>query len=322
MLVMSQIDVSVIIVNWNTRDILRDCLDSVYAQTKGISFEVIVIDNASSDGSADLVKRSFPDVHLIENMENRGFAAANNQGMRLAAGRYVLLLNSDTVVLDNAIARMAAFAEGQSRAGVIGCRVLNADRTMQRTCFMYPSPLNMLLAASYLYKLLPGSRLFGREQMTWWGRDDVREVEVVTGCFMLVRRQAIDQVGLMDESFYMYGEETDWCFRFHQGGWKVMFAPSGQIIHLGGASSRRVANEMILQLQAGILQFLYKHRSRWAYLAGCILMGVFLLLRIPLWLAKMLWPPSGRREAWSRVVVYAAGLSRILHGWRGLRGEA
>jgi GT2 family glycosyltransferase len=318
---MAQIDVSVIIVNWNTRDILRDCLSSVYAQTKGIGFEVIVIDNASSDGSPDLVKRSFPDVHLIENAENRGFAAANNQGMRLAAGRYILLLNSDTVVLDNAIAKMVAFADGQPQAAVLGCRVLNADRTMQRTCFMYPSGLNMLLSASYLYKLFPGSKLFGREQMTWWGRDDVREVEVVTGCFMLARRDAIDQVGLMDEDFYMYGEETDWCFRFRQAGWKVMFAPSGQIIHLGGASSRQVANEMTLQLKAGILQFLHKHCSRWTYEAGCTLMGMFLLVRIPFWLVKMLWPPSGRREAWSRVVVYAAGLSRILRGWRGLRGE-
>jgi GT2 family glycosyltransferase len=146
-------------------------------------------------------------------------------------------------------------------------------------------------------------------------------VEVVTGCFMLARRDAIDQVGLMDEDFYMYGEETDWCFRFRQAGWKVMFAPSGQIIHLGGASSRQVANEMTLQLKAGILQFLHKHCSRWTYEAGCTLMGMFLLVRIPFWLVKMLWPPSGRREAWSRVVVYAAGLSRILRGWRGLRGE-
>lgn len=319
---MAGMDVSVIIVSWNTRDILRDCLDSVYAQTKAVSFEVIVIDNASADGSAELVKRDFAAVRLLENADNRGFAAANNQGMRLAAGRYVLLLNSDTVVLDGAIDKTVAFADRNPEAAVIGCRVLNRDRTLQPTCFMYPSVLNMFLFATGLNKLFPSSRFFGREQMTWWKRDGVRDVEVVTGCFMLARRAAIDQVGLMDESFFMYGEETDWCFRFARAGWRVLFAPHGEIIHLGGASSSQAANEMTLQLKAGVLQFLHKHRSRPAYLVGCGLMATFLLLRIPFWLLRMVWPPSGRRHAWSRVVVYTRGLSRVLRGWKGLRTRA
>ncbi len=318
---MAGIDVSVIIVSWNTRDILHDCLESLYAQTRQVAMEVFVIDNASADGTPEMVKRDLPRVHLIENAENRGFAAANNQGMKMAAGRYVLLLNSDTIVLDGAVDKMTAFADRHPDAGVIGCRVLNRDRTLQPTCFMYPSVLNMFLFATCLNKLFPRSRFFGREQMTWWKRDDVREVEVVTGCFMLVRRDAMERVGLMDERFFMYGEETDWCFRFRHAGWKVMFAPDGQIIHLGGASSSQAANEMTLQLKAGVLQFICKHDTRIRYVLSCVLMGAFLALRIPVWAAKAVLSRRDRRGAWSRVSTYARGLGRITRGgWRGLRG--
>lgn len=317
---MAGIDVSVVVVSWNTRDILWDCLESVYAQTKDVSIEVIVIDNASADGSPEMVKRDFPKVCLIENADNRGFAAGNNQGMRLAAGRYVLLLNSDTIVLDNAIDKTVAFADRNPRAAVVGCRVLNRDRTLQPTCFMHPSLLNMFLFATYLNKLFPGSHFFGRERMTWWKRDDVRDVEVVTGCFMLVRRAAIDQVGLMDESFFIYGEETDWCFRFRQAGWKSLFMPQAEIIHLGGASSSRAANEMTLQLKAGVLQFICKHGTRARYVASCMLMGAFLAVRIPFWAMKAILSRRDRRNSWSRASTYARGLCRVMRGWRGLRG--
>jgi len=156
--------------------------------------------------------------------------------------------------------------------------------------------------------------------MTWWKRDDGREVEVVTGGFMLVRRAAIDQVGLMDESFFMYGEETDWCFRFARAGWKCLFTPQAEIIHLGGASSSRVANEMTLQLKAGVLQFLSKHDTRVRYVGACALMAVFLALRIPFWATKTILGRRDRRAAWSRASTYARGLRRVMRGWRGLRG--
>ncbi|MGD8501698.1 MAG: glycosyltransferase family 2 protein, partial [Phycisphaerales bacterium] len=184
-------DVSVIIVNWNTEGLLRGCLASIYERAGDVDYEVIVVDNASTDGSVEVVKNDFQRVILIENAENRGFSKANNQGMAVAKGRYVLLLNSDTVVLDEAIAHTVRFADEHPQAGVISCRVLNPDDTVQPTCFMFPSILNMLLSSTYLYKLFPKSRFFGREQMTWWDRSDVREVDVVTGCFMLVRRKAI-----------------------------------------------------------------------------------------------------------------------------------
>ena len=153
-------DVSVVIVNWNTREITRQCLQSVYQQTEGIAFEVIVIDNASSDQSVEMIRRDFPETTLIENKENKGFAAANNQGLSIAQGRYVLLLNSDTLVLDNAIAKTIEFSDQHPEAAVLGCRVLNPDKTLQPTCFMFPSLLNTILSTTYLYKLFPRNKFF------------------------------------------------------------------------------------------------------------------------------------------------------------------
>lgn len=311
-------DVSVIIVNWNTESYLRDCLRSVFETTTGIAFEVIVVDNASSDGSVAMVKTEFPQVTLVQNSDNRGFAAANNQGMALAKGRYVLLLNSDTVVLGEVIGASVRFADLHADAAVVGCRVLNGDRSLQRTCFMYPSLLNMLLSSSYLYKVFPRSRFFGRERMTWWGRTDKRDVDVVTGCYMLVRRGAIDQVGRMDESFHMYGEETDWCYRFKQAGWKVLFAPVGEIVHFGGASSGQVREKMALQLKGSILLFLKKHRGWGIYAAACLLTSLFFLLRAPYWLIRALVSKSTRRVSLDKARLCVKGVARSLAGWRAL----
>lgn len=304
-------DVSIIIVSWNTRDILRDCLRSVCDEAGPLSYEIIVVDNASTDDSVEMVRREFPQVRLIANAENRGFAAANNQGMAVAQGRYVLLLNSDTVVLDQAIVKTMAFADQNPGAAVIGCRVLNADRTLQPTCFMYPSVLNMFLFATYLYKLFPRSRFCGRERMTWWGRDDIRDVDVVTGCFMFVRRQAIEAVGVMDEGFFMYGEETDWCYRFKEAGWKIRFTPEPNIIHLGGASSKLRADEMYIQLRKSVLHFIRKHRSYPAYVAAQMLVVLFLALRIPYWLLVSLLKKRDRSESRRRVAVYAKAIRAV-----------
>lgn len=311
-------DVSIIIVSWNTRDILHRCLQSVYEQTDEITFEVIVIDNASSDGSAEMVEREFAQVRLIKNTENRGFAAANNQGAEIARGRYLLLLNSDTIVLDNAIGKTVKFADEYSEAGVVGCRVLNPDRTLQPTGFMFPSALNMLLAASYLYKLFPRHKFFGREQMTCWGRDDVREVDVVTGCFMLARREAIEQVGMMDESFFMYGEETDWCWRFKKAGWQNLFYPGAEIIHLGGQSTRQVKPQMILQLKAGLLRFIRKHRTARSYATACFLTSAWFGLRVIPWLLAGVLGIGERRNAWLTAKTYATGVVKSFGGYKAL----
>jgi hypothetical protein len=311
-------EVTIIIVSWNTREILGNCLRSVYESAGAVDFHVIVVDNASADGSADMVARDFPQVQLLANPDNRGFAAANNQGMALARGRYVLLLNSDTIVLDRAIEKTVAFAAEHPRAAVVGCRVRNADRTVQNSCFLFPSALNLLLSSTYAYKLFPRSRFCGREQMTHWDRHDAREVEVISGCFMLVRREAIEQVGRMDEAFFMYAEETDWCYRFRRGGWTVMFTPAGEIIHLGGVSSRQAASKMRLQLAGSILFFLKKHKSRGEYALGCLFTALFFLIRIPFWLVRGGLSQSARSHSWRVVRTYAAGAAGACRGYRGL----
>jgi GT2 family glycosyltransferase/glycosyltransferase involved in cell wall biosynthesis len=314
----NKMDTSVIIVNWNTRDILRDCLVSVYAQTKAVSFEVIVIDNASTDGSAEMVRAEFPEVILLQNDKNRGFAAANNQGMSVAKGRYVLLLNSDTIILDDAVSGIVRFADSQPQAAVVGCRVLNPDKTLQPTCFMFPSLLNMLLSSTYLYKIFPRNRFFGRERMTWWNRNDVREVDVTTGCFMLVRQEAIERVGMMDELFFMYGEETDWCYRLKKAGWKIMFTPVWQIIHLGGQSSKKMKPEMAMQLRASILLFFKKHMGRISYCFACLLVALFFLVRLPLWFLKALAVPRTWRASLLCAGTYFTAFWRALLGWEYL----
>lgn len=305
-------DVSIIIVNWNTRDILKQCLKSVYLETCDISFETIVIDNASSDGSCGMVKKEFPKAILIENSENKGFAAANNQGMAVAKGRYILLLNSDTIIINNAINKIVDFADYQRDAAVFGCRVLNPDMTLQQTCFMFPSVFNMLLSGSYLYKIFPGSRLWGRERMSWWNRNDTRQVDVVTGCFMLTRRRAIEDVGFMDERFFMYGEETDWCYRFREKGWKVLFTPSAQIIHLGGQSTKEVKADMIVQLRLSILQFIRKHQGWLKHKIACFLSAGFFLVRLPIWFTIAVFVQSKKTSASIRFKAYLNGFWKVL----------
>jgi hypothetical protein len=309
-----KIDVSIVIVNWNTRDILADCLRSVYEQASELSFEIIVVDNASSDGSQEMVTSQFGEVTLIKNTENAGFASANNQGMRIAAGRYVLLLNSDTVVLDGAIEKVVAFADNVPDAAVVGCRVLNPDKTLQPTCFMYPSLLNMVLSCSYLYKLMPQSKFFGRERMTWWDREDSRQVDVVTGCFMLIRKIAIDRVGMMDERFLMYAEETDYCYRFKNSGWGIYFTPSSEIIHLGGQSSRRVRKEMLSEVVVSILKFMKKHYGRMRYWAACVVFVMYFMVRMPVLACMAAIGQDSRGESWCKVRAYMTGIGRILTG--------
>jgi GT2 family glycosyltransferase len=310
--------VSILIVSWNTREVLRDCLRTVYEQTKTVPFEVIVVDNASDDGSAEMVRTAFPQAVLLANTTNRGFAAANNQGIAVAQGRYVLLLNSDTLVLDGAIDKMVVFAAQRPEAAAVACRVLNRDRTWQPTSFMFPSALNLLIGALYLNKLFPHNRFCGRERMTWWDGQEERAVDVVAGCFILVRRDIIEQVGVLDESYFMYGEESDWCYRFHKAGWRVLYTPAAHIVHLGGASSARVKGPMCLQLRASTLLFLRKHMSLASYVTACILVSLFFLLRLPLWLVKAATAGKARTEHWQTARTYAAGFWRALRGWQAL----
>lgn len=290
------IDVSVVIVNWNTRDVLRDCLRSVFAHSGTSSLEVIVVDNGSTDGSPEMVRREFSQVNLLACPDNRGFAGANNLGMSIATGRYILLLNSDTIVMDDAIRKTVAYANMHPDTAVVGCRILNPDRSLQRSCFMFPSILNLLLFSTYLYQLFPTNRFFGREQMTWWRRNDAREVDVVTGCYMFVRKEAIDDVGLMDERFFMYYEETDWCFRFKAKGWKNRFTPSASIIHIGGASSAKLGAQRARIKNRSFVRYVFKHWSKPRACIGLLAISFFYAVRLAILVPKRLLRASAHDE--------------------------
>jgi GT2 family glycosyltransferase len=270
---MSNLDISVIIVNWNTRDVLCNCLHSIYEQTYAITYEVIVIDNASSDGSAEMLRAKYPKVTLIENLKNRGFAAANNQGLCLARGRYALLLNPDTLILENAIQKAVYFADRNPDTAVIGCQVLEDRSRIQQTCFSFPSVMGMIWQYTMLLRIFPRSGIFAKATLGSWDRTTERDVDVVSGMFMLVRREAINDVGLMDEDYFVYGEETDWCFRFWRAGWRCVFTPFPKIIHLDGGSksTSQLEVRMFVQLQKSLLLFYSKHRGFLTWAAAKLL---------------------------------------------------
>lgn len=312
-------DLSIVIVNWNTKDLLIDCIHSIIDETKGIEYEIIVVDNGSTDGSASMLKELFPSVVTIENSKNFGFAAANNQGISVSRGKYVLLLNSDTVVLENALVKMVELANQRPEAGVIGCRVLNQDRTLQPTCFMNPSLLSLMFSSTYIYKLFPYKHFFSAEKKCWLLRDKEREVHVIKGCIMLFRSEALRDVDGMDESYFMYCEETDICYRLAEQGWKIIFTPVAKIIHYGGASSKMMKPEMTMQLRASILLFFRKHHHPLEYWLACLLVSAFFIFRVPFWiLMAFLRRGELRKQAYQTARTYWEACFRALRGWQGL----
>lgn len=290
------LDVSIIIVNWNTKALLRECLESIDVQTRGISYEIIVVDNASADHSGTMVREEFPEVILIENTDNRGFAAANNQGLAKASGRYILLLNSDTLVIENAITKTVGFADLNPRYGVVGCQVWEDDVTIQETCFLFHSPWNMFCVTAGLSKLFPRSFFLGGDKMQYWDRKTEREVDVVSGMFMLVRREAIDDVGVLDERFFIYCEEADWCYRMRRAGWKNFFWPGAQIIHRdgGGKSTAQVNVKMEVQKVKSLLFFIRKHYG--VVPEGAVRTTIVLSSLVKIVVLAALWPLPQERN--------------------------
>jgi len=261
------LDVSIVVVSWNTCGLLRECLRSIYEQTRTSEFEVIVIDNNSSDNSVEMVRTKFPDVKLIVNDTNRGLAAAINQGMEIAGGRYVLLLNSDTLICEQAIDKTLAYAQNHPGLGIISCQVVDSDGRITMTSFSFPSPWNLFCRLSGLASTFKHSKLFGAERMLWWDRKSERQVDVVSGSFVLVRQEVVKQAGYMDEDYFLYFEETDLCYRVAKAGWKTVFWPGAKIVHVhGGSQSSRKDNlRMFAQFHKSLLIFFKKHLGPVSY---------------------------------------------------------
>jgi hypothetical protein len=234
---------SVIVVSFNTREILRACLERLFAATANLSIEVIVVDNASRDASADMVEKDFPNVLLIRGGANLGFAAANNVGFKRATGDYVLLLNPDALLEAETLQRSLAYMESHPSVGMGGGLLLGMQGEWQPSARLFPSLLNELLTLSGLSARYPKSRFFGRFDRTWDDSGQSVPVDWVPGAFTLIRKSALDQVGGFDERFFLYYEEVDLCRRFHQAGWEIYYWPDVVIRHWGGECSKTVENQ-------------------------------------------------------------------------------
>lgn len=289
------LDLGIVIVNWNTRDLLRDCLRSLAASDPTVHLQTIVVDNASSDGSAAMVYAEFPAVQVIESQTNGGFSYANNLGLRALgfsenqanpdAPRYALLLNPDTVVPPETFRVLIDYMDANPQVGACGPRLVMLDGKLDLACRRsFPTPEISLWRMTRLSKLFPKSRLFGRYNMTYLPETQETEVDSVVGAFMLVRREAIWQAGLLDETFWMYGEDLDWAFRIKQATWKVMYLPRATVLHVKRAASRKNPKAQ-QEFYRAMLLFYRKHYRKTTplWLHSLILLGLLIQGRRPMW---------------------------------------
>jgi len=248
---------SICIVTYQARQYLRACLESIYANPPNGKFEIIVVDNHSNDGTVDMLKSEFPEVQVMENPENQGYTVPMNRALKRAQGRYLLQLNPDTLVHPHAFDRLITFMENRPEAGICGPKVLNEDGTLQKPCRRGEArPWAVFSYFSGLSSLFPRSKLFGGYLLNYLDEDQIHTVDGVSGSCMLIRREVIDQIGYLDERFFAYQEDADFCFRARQAGWKVYYVPTAQITHFGGRGGSRV------QPYRSIIEW---HRSYWLY---------------------------------------------------------
>lgn len=255
------VDVSVIIVNWNTCDLLLDVIASLQTSTSRVTLEIIVVDNASHDGSAAALQERYPEVTLIQNDENLGFARANNIGFARAAGRAVCLVNTDVIALEGVVDELWDRLQAEPDVAMIGPHTIDGNGATRRNCRRFPSLGNAAGDHLWLKKLgLPGLQGRALPMDTY---DETHDAEVLSGCFLMVRRDALDAVGPLDENFFFYGEDTDWGKRFHDAGWRALFHPAATAIHFGGASTAAYPLRYYLNMERADLRYWRKHHPVW-----------------------------------------------------------
>jgi GT2 family glycosyltransferase len=248
-------ELSIIIVSWNVQEYLRRCLNSLRADVEpGLKHEIIVVDNHSSDHTIAMLTRDFPEVRLIHNRDNLGFARANNQGIESSRGKFVMLLNPDTEVKKGCISTLISFLQSHDKAGVVGPQLLNMDGTLQASGLNFPSFANSLLGYFRLKGEVTGAYFVHTDQPAM--------VNALVGACLLVRREVIDQVGGLDEDYFMYVEEADWCYRIQNRGWHIYYVPEAQVCHRKGGSARHVPLETYVRLRESRILFLLKHKGR------------------------------------------------------------
>jgi len=290
------VDLTISIVNTNNRDLLRNCLRSIFENTHHLSLEVVVVDNVCIDGSADMVKAEFPQVKLILNQRRLRFCANHNQALKPSQGRYLLILNEDTVVTPGAFDAVVEFMDGHPRVGIAGVTLLNPDGSLQWSYADFPNLLSSFLYATTLtrlshkyphYPLLPD--------------DQPMSVDWVSGACLFVRRETISDIGYLDEQFLIYYEETDWCYRARQAGWDVCYLPGVEIYHWQGQSTSQERSRRRFRVNRSRLLFFRKHYSTLSAFSFRVILVVTSLLRLAYWLPRRLWD---KRELARQEVVY------------------
>lgn len=256
-------ELSIIIVNYNTKKLTRQTIDSIINTTQNgeaLNYEIIVSDNCSQDGSIEMLKENYRQVMLIENKDNLGFGKANNIAIKRATGRYILLLNSDTVVIKECLQKCVRYMDAEKSIGALGCKVKLENGKLDHACKRgFPTPNASLFYMLKLHKIFPGKKQFGGYTLEYLNENQINEVDSLTGAFMMVRKEAIDKVGLLDEDFFMYGEDIDWCYRIKEAGFKIIYFPEAEIIHYKGGSSKKKRLKTIYEFYRAMYLFYKKH---------------------------------------------------------------
>jgi GT2 family glycosyltransferase len=305
-------DLTTIIVSFNAREDLRRCLASLPSAAVRRTACTVVVDNASTDGTPAMVAAEFPDIQLTVNPTNRGFAAGNNQALRDAVTPYVLLLNPDTIVAPGAFDTMLEWMEGHPAVSACGPLLRNPDRTLQRTGVRFPSVWNIFVESLFLDRVFSSTRLFGGHKELYLDPMVPRQVDYVQGSCLLVRTSILAQVGLLDEGFFMYFEETDWCYRMKERGGRVDICPSAEVVHIGGGTRGHYDETRLLHYHRSLLRFFEKHYSRWQGFLVRPVLAVRSLIRLVVWSIIALTRPGLRAAAASGITGYLRTLPLLV----------
>lgn len=304
-------NLSAIVVNYNTRQMTLDCLRTLTERLTGLErAEIFVVDNGSTDGSVETIRLAFPDVKLIENPRNLGFGAANNQAMWQASGEWILLLNSDAFPKSGAVEAMLEVLRRRPQVAVVGPRLLNTDGSLQLSCYRFPSPMRSIYENLLLTAMLPNHPIVGDYRA--WRADAERDVDFVIGACMMVRKSAIDQVGLFDESFFLYAEETDWCRRFRDAGWTVTFTPAAHVTHWNGESGKQQAERVFNEFRWAAERYIRKYHGVAGLVVFRLSMMVGAVVRITVFGAGIVIPRQRQRsfrmvKLWGRILKWTIG---------------
>jgi len=288
-------DLSIIMVSYNTKELTKQTLNSISKdKNRDFDYEIFIVDNHSQDGSIEMIRHCFPEVKLIVNQKNLGFAKANNIAIKEAAGKFILLLNSDTFVHDNGLEKSLKYLQTHPKVGALGCKVMLPDGTLDHACKRgFPTP-----AASFYYllkldKSFPNSKRFGAYDLTYLSENETQEVDSLTGAFMMVRKETIEEIGLLDEDYFMYGEDIDWCYRIKQKGWKIIYFPKAVITHYKGGSSKKKKTKLIYEFHRSMWLFFKKHYRKDSGIIVTVLVYLGILLKLLISLTVNLFRKRG-----------------------------